>query len=161
MISTFLVEYPWLTTLALVLGLVVGPLVGYLLVPHRRLTGVLTALSVVAVLVVTMYPEARTPQPGCEFSLPTLRLGAVESIANIILFIPPVLLAGVALRKPLLALAGGTVLSALIELLQLAVPAFGRSCDTSDWITNTIGAVVGAGLAGIALLLARRLSKSG
>jgi hypothetical protein len=35
------------------------------------------------------------------------------------------------------------------------VPALGRSCDTTDWSSNTIGAAIGAVLAAVALHLAR------
>jgi VanZ family protein len=69
---------------------------------------------------------------------------------------PPVLLAGVLFPRPLLAVLGGSVLSALIEFLQAVAPIIGRACDASDWITNTIGAVLGGLIAGAALALKRR-----
>jgi VanZ family protein len=46
---------------------------------------------------------------------------------------------------------GATAFSALIEVVQALVLGIGRACDTSDWITNTIGAVIGGGLATVAL----------
>jgi glycopeptide antibiotics resistance protein len=75
--------------------------------------------------------------------VPYFALGAVETLVNVLLFIPPVLLAGVLFRRPVLAVLGGGMLSALVEFLQAVAPIIGRACDTGDWITNTIGAVLG------------------
>ncbi|GLY98519.1 VanZ family protein [Actinoplanes sp. NBRC 103695] len=66
------------------------------------------------------------------------------------LFVAPVLLAGVATRRPLVV---------MVEVFQAAVPALGRSCDSGDWMTNTIGAVIGALLALLSLVLARYWSR--
>jgi len=153
-ISTFLVEHSWLTFAGLLAVLIVGPVLAYLLSKRRGVASCLAGISVAAVLVITTYPESRTVMPGCEVSLPYLSLGAVESVANVILFVPPVLFGAVASRRPLVALAGGVVLSALIELVQLAAPVFGRSCDTSDLICNAIGAVIGAAVAAAGLRVA-------
>jgi VanZ family protein len=71
-----------------------------------------------------------------------------------VLFVPPALLLAVATRRPVLALLLGASLSAAIELVQALVPAIGRSCDTNDWTSNTIGAAIGAGLGWLALRLA-------
>lgn len=71
------------------------------------------------------------------------------------LTVAPALLAGVAARRPLLIGLLLSAVSAAVEGLQALLPALGRSCDTSDWLSNTIGAVLGAGLAAAALLLAR------
>ena len=46
-------------------------------------------------------------------------------------------------------------LSVSLEALQALVPGLGRSCDTNDWLSNTIGAAVGTGLAAAALALNR------
>lgn len=80
----------------------------------------------------------------------------VELFGNVVLFVGPTLLAGVATRRPLLVLLAASGIAAAIEALQAAAPAIGRSCDTTDWLSNTIGAAIGAGLAALALLLARR-----
>jgi len=155
-ISTFLVQYPWITTVALVTVVVIGPLLGSWLVDRRPLNRWLAGIVAVAVLVITLYPESRTPAPGCQVSWMLPTLGAVELIANIILFVVPVLLVGVATRHPLAAFAAGTLASVLIEVVQAAVPALGRSCDTGDWLQNTIGALIGALLAALALRLSRK-----
>jgi VanZ family protein len=72
------------------------------------------------------------------------------------LFVLPVLLLGVASRRPARALIAGTLLSAAIEATRAALPVLGRSCDTNDWLSITIGALVVALLARAALGLARR-----
>ena len=160
MIATFLVQYPWLTTVALLATVLVAPLAAYALATRPGLTRLLLVSSVIAVLVITLYPESSArPAPGCavSWSLPTL--GAVELIANIVLFVPPVLLAAVLTGRPFVAALVGSALSVLIEASQAAAPVLGRACDTGDWLQNTIGAVLGALLAAIGLAVRRRISR--
>jgi len=156
MIATLLVLHPWLSPLALGLLVVLGPLVGAWLVRRPRVAWVLFALSLVPVLLLTLVPVDRELFAVCtvEWALPTP--GRVELAANVVLFVPPVLLAAVALRRPLAALLGGVVASAFVEAFQALVPALGRSCDTNDWLSNSIGALIGAGLALVALRPAAR-----
>lgn len=157
MISTVLVEHPWMTTTALVALVVLGPLAGAWLVPRPRVTRGLLGLSLVPVALLTLVPTSRELTAGCavEWSLPTL--GAVELMANVVLFVPLVLLAGVLTRRPAVSLVAASGLSALIEVVQAVVPALGRSCSTDDWLSNTLGAALGAVLAVAALWLAARL----
>ena len=42
-----------------------------------------------------------------------------------------------------------------VEALQALLTGIGRSCDTDDWWCNTLGAVIGAALAWVALRWAR------
>nr|WP_281387175.1 VanZ family protein [Jiangella mangrovi] len=147
-----------MTTTALVVLVVLGPLAGAWLVRRPRVTRVLLGLSLVPVAMLTLVPTSRELDAGCavEWSVPTL--GAVELMANVVLFAPLVLLAGVLTRRPVAALLAASALSALIELVQALVPALGRSCSTNDWLSNTLGAVLGAALAGVALWLGSRLN---
>lgn len=156
MISTVLVDHPWLTTTALIGLIVIGPLVGAWLVPHRRVTRALLGLSMVPVLLLTLVPTHRELSIGCavEWSVP--RLGAVELMGNVVLFVPVVLLAGVLTRRPLLMFVAATGFSLLIEMVQAFATALGRSCSTNDWLSNTVGALLGAALAAAALWLAAR-----
>nr|WP_227464316.1 VanZ family protein [Nocardioides lijunqiniae] len=103
-----------------------------------------------------MVPVDRELYGTCEvaWTLPTI--GRVELAANVVLFVAPVLLAAVVLGRWGPALLAGVALSAAIETVQALVPALGRSCSTNDWLSNSIGAVVGAGLGMLALRLARR-----
>ena len=113
-------------------------------------------MSLLPVVALTLVPVDRELFARCtvQWALPTP--GRVELMANVVLFVAPVLLAGVATRRPAMVLVGAAGLSAGLEAFQALVPAIGRSCDTSDWLCNTIGAAVGAMLAGISLRLARR-----
>ncbi|MFJ4230938.1 VanZ family protein [Cellulosimicrobium cellulans] len=156
MISTLLVAHPWLSPLALLVLAVAGPLVGAWLAGRRPLAWVLFGVSLLPVLLLTLVPVERELFAVCtvSWSLPTP--GRVELLANVVLFVPPVLLAAVALGRPLIALLGGVAASALIEVVQALAPALGRSCDTNDWLSNSIGALLGAGLAVVALRLATR-----
>lgn len=159
MLSTILVEYPWLTTVALVALVVLGPLVGAWLVPRARLARVLRTLSIVTVALLTLIPTSREITVRCamEWDLPTL--GAVELMANVILFAQVVLLAGIATRRPLVALLVASGASAIVEMGQAFAPGLGRSCSTNDWLSNTLGASLGAALAAAALLLARTVEQ--
>ncbi len=130
-----------------------GPPVGAWLVPRVRTTRALLGLSILTVVLLVLAPTGREVAMGCvvEWTIPTL--GAVEVMANLILFTPVVLLAGIATRRPLAALLLGSAASALLEVVQASAPMLGRSCSTNDWWSNTLGALLGAVLAAAALRL--------
>lgn len=155
MITDVLVEHPWLAPAALVLLVVLGPVLGTRLVGRPRLAWWLTGVSLLPVVALTLVPVDRELFARCtvQWALPTP--GRVELMANVVLFVAPVLLSGIAMRRPAPALAAGIALSAGLETLQAVVPAIGRSCDTNDLLSNTIGAVIGAVLAAVALRAAR------
>lgn len=150
-ITDVLLEHPWLSPAALALMVVLGPFVGRWLVTRPHVAWALTALSLAPVALLTLVPHDRVPFERCtvQWSLPTP--GRVELMANVVLFVAPVLLVGVATRRPWLALLAGSALAVAIEATQAAVLAIGRSCDTTDWLCNTLGAVLGAVLAWVAL----------
>jgi len=155
-ISTLLVQYPWFSPAVLALLVIVGPVAGRWLYGRPRIAWTLCGISLVPIVLLTLVPSSREIVERCTvaWALPTF--GRVELMANVILFVPPVLLAGIASRRPLVAFLGGVVGSAAVELVQALLPALGRSCDTNDWLTNSIGAAIGALLAGAAIWAARR-----
>ena len=157
MLSTLLIAVPWLAALALLGVVVVGPVAGALLARHRRALGILLAVALLAVAAATMYPDGA---PGtavrCAATLPRWSPTAVETVANVLLFVPPALLAGVLTRRPVRMAIAGCGLSALVEATQALVPAIGRACDTSDLVTNSVGALLGGMLAIAALAIGRR-----
>ena len=78
----------------------------------------------------------------------------LEATGNVLLFVPFGLLVGLLVsprRWPLVLLAG-SVTSAAIETIQLAIP--GRWTTLQDWVLNTVGTAVG--LAVLALVARRR-----
>jgi hypothetical protein len=158
MLSTLLVTAPWLAFAVLVGVIVIAPFAGRVLIARPRATAALLSAALVAVAVLTLYPESgRTaPEVACAVEWPTLIPTAVESMANILLFVPVAVLAAVRWRRPVAAIIGASALSAVIEFVQAVVPAIGRACDTSDGITNTLGAVVGGLLAHVVLSWRRR-----
>lgn len=156
MLATILVEYPWLTTAALLGLLVLGPVAGAWLARRPQTTRALLGLSIMTVALLTLVPTGRDLTVSCTIEWDLPRLGAVEMVANTILFVPGVLLAGVLSRRPLVVLLLASGASMLIETVQALVPALGRSCSTNDWFFNTLGAFLGALLAVAALRLARR-----
>lgn len=154
MITTFLIEHPWLSPTALALLVVAGPLVGRAVAGRPRAAWLLAGLATLPVVVLTMLPTDARAFERCEvaWTLPTV--GRVELAANVVLFVAPALFAAVATRRPALVLVAGSALSGLIETVQAVVPAIGRSCSTNDWLSNTIGVVIGVALALVALRLA-------
>jgi hypothetical protein len=154
-LTDLLLERPWMSPAALGLLIVLGPFVGARLVRRDTLARVLCAGALVPVALLTLVPVDRELSARCtvQWALPTP--GRVELMANVVLFVGPALLAGVASRRPVVVLALLSGLSGALEALQALVPALGRSCDTTDWSSNTIGAGTGAGIAAAALVLAR------
>ncbi|MEV4707821.1 VanZ family protein [Actinoplanes sp. NPDC049316] len=136
--------------------ILVGPLAGSWLVTRPRIAWVLTAVSMLPLALLTLMPVDRELFARCEVRWQVPTLTGPESLANILLFVAPVLLAGVATRRPVLAALAGSGLSVVVEAVQAAVPAIGRSCDSGDWINNTIGAVIGGALAWLSLTVAAR-----
>lgn len=151
MITNFLMEHPWMSPTAVVLLVVLGPILGRWLVSRSRLAWWLLGASLLPVAVTTLVPVDRRLEQFCvvQWALPTP--SRVELMANVVLFVAPALLLAVATRRPALALLVGTGLSAAIELVQALVPTIGRSCDTTDWTSNTIGVAIGAALGWAAL----------
>lgn len=133
----------------------IGPFVGYWLVDRPRMARALALTSLLPITALTLVPTSRDVAVACaaEWTLPTF--GAVELMANVVLFIPPALLLGVATRRPLVVALGLSAGSAGIEGLQALVTALGRSCSTDDWLTNTIGATIGAAIGALALVAHR------
>jgi len=163
-ISTVLSEYPWLSRVLLFAVVVACAVVGWMLLrPDRRSRLTLRALasaSLVAALALTLSPSSRYGPPVfCVVDAFWPGPLGIESLANIALLIPLALFAGLATRTPLAVFAAAAGLSAAIELVQALVPGLGRSCTTSDWMLNTVGALVGAVLCGGMLLLERRLGR--
>lgn len=163
--TTFLVVHPWITTAALVACLVLGPIVGYLIVDRRRVALWLGLAGLVPVVALTLFPAHRDLEVGCtaEWAFPTLP--AVELMANIVLFAPPVLLLGIATRRPIAVLMAASAVSVAIEATQAFIPALGRSCSTNDWLSNTLGAALGAAIAlavfGLRAIASRRRPTKG
>ena len=155
MITTILVEHPWLSPAALTVMLVVGPFLGAWLSGRPRLAWSLAALSLVPVALLTLVPVDRELYSRCEVAWVLPTVGRVELAANVVLFVAPALLVAVATRRAGLTLVAGSALSAAVEAFQALVPALGRSCSTNDWLSNSIGAVIGAGIGLLALRLAR------
>lgn len=160
MITNFLLDNKALVPVVAVLLAVVCVGVGHLLLRVRRhgrgLLWALTVLAMVPVIALTLAPTAGRLSVACvvQFSVP--KLGSVEMLANVALFVPPVYFATLATRRPLLTLTLGTVSSAAIETLQALLPAIGRACDTNDWTMNTLGAAIAVLLATATMALTTR-----
>lgn len=156
MIATVLLQHPWVTPGALLLVVLLAPFLGARLSTRPRVAWWLAAVSLVPVAVLTLVPVQRELYARCtvQWALPTP--GRVELVANVLLFVGPALLVGVAGRRPWAAFLAASGVSVLVEVVQALLPALGRSCDTTDWLSNSLGALLGAVLAVAALALARR-----
>jgi hypothetical protein len=165
MISTFLVEIHDAVP-ALLLVLIAGCVaLGAVLTPRgergRRTLLLLAAAATVPVLGLTLWPtHAGSGLPGCTVQFHGPNLAGVESLGNVALLVPAVLFLALGTRRPAVAALAGSALSAAIEGAQGLIPALGRSCDTDDWLANSIGAATGAVLATVVLLAARSRARS-
>lgn len=115
------------------------------LTPHLRRTGnVLTIGSVVAILIATLLP-ASGKSMDAHFCVICGALGGVDSILNVVLFIPlgaGLAMSGASWRRAVLT---GCLLSIAVETTQLLfIP--GRDATLGDVITNTLGASLGFAL---------------
>ena len=161
MLSTVLVVIREIVPLLLVLLGFGCALAGWFLLRSgqasaRRTTGALTALAGAAALALTLHPDTSVRYSFCtvRFSAPTV--GSVDGLANVFLLFPLAFFATVLTRRPIPVALAASGCSALIELTQALLPVLQRSCDTGDWETNTIGAVLGAALAWWVGVLAAR-----
>lgn len=157
-LATLLIHVPWLPFAVLIGLLMVAPFIGAGLMRRPRITRVLLVAAALVVAALTLYPDGGpSPMRTCAVELPYLAPTAVESTANILLFVPGAFLAGIAWRRPVTAVLLTVAASAVIETVQALVLAIGRACDTSDLITNSIGAILGGLCAYGATLRRRRL----
>lgn len=157
MITTFLVEHPWLSPTALALLIVLGPPLGAWLRSRPRVAWALAGLAAVPVVALTFVPTGRRVEQTCEVAWYLTAPSRVEPLANVVLFVPIALLLAVALGRPLLAFAVASATSVAVEAVQAAVPALGRSCSTIDLYSNVVGAALGAVLGAVACWLASRV----
>ncbi|CAN5277186.1 hypothetical protein BH11ACT2_BH11ACT2_17130 [soil metagenome] len=91
------------------------------------------------------------------FHAPWFTRGMLEKGSNILLFVPlgAALVVGLGARRWLLATGIAAGLSAAIELAQL-VFLHGRTASVTDFVLNSLGAVVGVGIGRLALTMWRR-----
>ncbi|MDY0947198.1 VanZ family protein [Frigoribacterium sp. CFBP9039] len=158
MISTFLVEHAPLVRIGFWVAVAAATLLAWVLhrLRLRRVLLGLSAVALIAVLVLTLLPDgARPGGVTCtvQFSVP---FQGIETLANVAMLLPLVLFLGAATNRPLTILTGAVALSAVIEVVQALTPVLGRRCDTNDWAMNTVGAVLGAVIALVICAIDRR-----
>lgn len=160
MITDVLLDHPWMTPVALAVLIVLAPIVGGWLVGRTKVAWGFAGLALVPVVALTLVPVDRQLYERCTIQWVMPTPGRVEVFANLVLFVAPVFLAGVATRRPMPALLCGIGLSLLIEVVQALIPGIGRSCDSTDLLANTLGAAIGSGLAAGVLVLTERRAAS-
>jgi len=157
-ISTFLVEHAPLVRIGFWAAVAAATLLTWVLhrLRLRRVLLGLSAVALVAVLVLTLLPDgARPGGVTCtvQFSVP---FQGIDTLANVAMLLPLVLFLGTATNRPLIVLTGAVALSAVIEVVQALAPVLGRRCDTNDWFMNTVGAVLGVVIALVICAFNRR-----
>jgi VanZ family protein len=157
-ISTFLVEHAPLVRTGFWVAVAAATLLAWVLhrLRLRRVLLGLSAVALIAVLVLTLLPDgARPGGVTCtvQFSVP---FQGIDTLANVAMLLPLVLFLGTATNRPLTILTGAVALSAVIEVVQALAPVLGRRCDTDDWAMNTVGAVLGAVIALVICAIDRR-----
>jgi hypothetical protein len=106
-LSTLLVQVSWLPAAVLLLAVLAGPFLGTMIAPRPKLLRVLVITSLVILAGLTLYPEGGAERNiTCAVELPHLALRAVETLSNVLLFVPPVMLTGLLFRRPTLAALG-------------------------------------------------------
>ena len=155
MITDFLLGHRWVTPTMLVAMVAVGPYVGAQRTTRPRLAFWLACVSTIPIALLTLVPVNRQLFERCtaQWSIPTP--GRAELMANVVLLVAPALLSTLTTRRPLRMLLVWSAASAGIEALQAAITALGRSCNTNDWLANSIGAGIGVTLGWTALRIAR------
>ncbi|WP_284754875.1 VanZ family protein [Curtobacterium sp. ME-Dv--P-122a] len=158
MISTFLVEHAPLVRIGFWVAVAAATLLAWVLhrLRLRRVLLGLSAVALIAVLVLTLVPDgARPGGVTCtvQFSVP---FQGIDTLANVAMLLPLVLFLGTATNRPLTILTGAVALSAVIEVVQALAPVLGRRCDTDDLAMNTVGAVLGAVIALVICAIDRR-----
>jgi VanZ family protein len=110
--------------------------------PHLRVMGsVVTFASLAVIALATLLPASRQPVAS-HFCIVCGTLGGVDSILNVLLFVPlgvGLALYGVPAKRAILMLS---VLSILIETAQLLVIP-GRDATIGDVLTNSLGGALG------------------
>jgi glycopeptide antibiotics resistance protein len=135
---------------------------------RRQFWWIVAALVSLWLLWMTLRPQAQVTADLTVITAPAAAQGIsipflIGFLGNIAVFIPLGAAAALALaRNPrearlLVATAVGAGLSAVIELLQLAIPS--RVSGFDDWLLNTAGAFIGAVIASI-LINKRKRSAS-
>jgi hypothetical protein len=161
MLSTFIIENFLLVRIALVVGAVVCLAVAAVLTwigrAGQRIAVVISAVAALAVLLLTLTPD-KYPIPAVTCSFDPSSFYSDEF--NIVLFLLPALFAVVATRRPVVVLASGIGLSALIELVQCLTLALGRRCDVGDWLANSTGTAIGVLLAVVLMAVVRRVRRA-
>jgi hypothetical protein len=156
MIATLLAEAPWLVRVVLLALVGASSFAAYWLSFRRGTTWIVVWLSGVAIASVTLIPGSSREVTVCVLPVTPTELLGPEPTANVLLFVPFALALAVLLKRPVIAFLAGTGASMVIELAQWFVPAIGRSCSSTDWIANTLGAFLGAGFAALGLWVAVR-----
>ncbi|MFD8073281.1 VanZ family protein [Streptomyces sp. NPDC059718] len=80
--------------------------------------------------------------------------GTTQGWMNVALFVPIGFFGVRAARRPVPPVLLSVLLACGIETVQACLPVIGRYCDTSDFTTNVVGAVVGAAIGVLSLRLA-------
>ena len=151
MITDVLMERAWLAPTAFVLLVLLAPVGCRWLIDRPRAARIAFACSLAPVAVTTLIPVSRRAFEFCAVQWAAPTPSRVELVANVVLFITPAAILAVLTRRPVLALVALVALSGTIELVQAVVPAIGRSCDTTDWANNALGAAIGTGLGALVL----------
>jgi glycopeptide antibiotics resistance protein len=113
--------------------------------------------SVLAAVILTMWSNgASHVAPNCLYNRDIMEpFGELQGQLNVAMFVPSGFFGALVTRRWWPGLAVGTCLSAAIETTQGALPVIGRACDSSDWVANSAGAVIGA-VIGFAVVKAYR-----
>ncbi|MFE2943358.1 VanZ family protein [Streptomyces sp. NPDC059255] len=110
----------------------------------RPLTMALWVASIAATISLTLWTTGGDTAAQCVVNKDILEpFGTVQGQLNVAMFVPFGLLGALATRRLALMAPLCALFPALIETFQGLAPFISRLCDTSDFVSNTIGAALG------------------
>ena len=114
---------------------------------------VAAAIMAALILIATLTPSPGTPTTPNIWCIACDELGALDVVANTVMFLPLGLTLALATGRRWATVVACAVLTLAIELLQVRV-VIGRDASVSDLMANTLGGWIGAelALAGLHLL---------
>ena len=116
----------------------------------NRMGAALAIVVFALICVATLTPAPGAPVPGDVWCIACGEMGALDLLANIVMFVPFGFALMLATDRPWLSVAGCVATTVMVESLQIRI-IVGRDASLGDVLANSLG-----GLIGVAIALHRR-----
>ncbi|GHB16484.1 VanZ family protein [Streptomyces chryseus] len=146
MLKAFFVDQHTLAAVSVALCLLAAGITyffGRSRLPYPRSSALLLA-SLVGVPCLAFSGSSRTALRTCTFNWqPTGAFLSDQGLLNAVLFLAVGFFGLLASRRPVAVTAGASALSATVEVAQAMVPPLAQTCEASDFVASTAGALLG------------------